>query len=47
MGRSIWTHFQDFLTENEIVGQTIRVNTPQQNGVAERKNRHVVGLLGP
>jgi hypothetical protein len=31
-----------FLTEKGIVHQTSCTNTPQQNGVAERKNRHLL-----
>lgn len=37
------TKFQDCLTENEIVGQTC-VNTPWQNGIAERNNRHLMEI---
>ena len=33
---------QDFLRGNGIVHQTTCVNTPEQNGVAERKNRHIL-----
>jgi transposase InsO family protein len=34
--------FQNYLRENGIVHQTTCVNTPAQNGVAERKNRHLL-----
>jgi transposase InsO family protein len=34
--------FEQFLASNGIEHQTTCVNTPQQNGVAERKNRHLL-----
>lgn len=34
--------FQEYLVDNGIIGQTTCVNTPQQNGIAERKNRHIM-----
>jgi transposase InsO family protein len=33
---------QDFLRDNDIVHQTTYMSTPEQNGVAERKNRHIL-----
>jgi transposase InsO family protein len=33
---------EQFLTANGIEHQTTRVNTPEQDGVAERKNRHLL-----
>jgi transposase InsO family protein len=33
---------QDFLRDNGIVHQTTYMSTPEQNGVAERKNRHIL-----
>jgi transposase InsO family protein len=33
---------QDFLRSNGIVHQTTYVNTPEQNDVAERKNKHIL-----
>ena len=34
--------FEHFLVSNGIEHQTTYVNTPEQNGVAERKNRHLL-----
>ena len=34
--------FQNFMTSNGILHQTSCAHTPQQNGVAERKNRHLI-----
>jgi len=34
--------FEQFLVSNGIEHQTTCVNTPEQNGVAERKNRHLL-----
>ena len=34
--------FQSFMLENGILHQTSCVDTPAQNGVAERKNRHIL-----
>lgn len=34
--------FEQFLATNGIMHQTTCVHTPEQNGVAERKNRHLV-----
>ena len=34
--------FSDFLSENGILHQTSCPDTPPQNGVAERKNRHIL-----
>jgi hypothetical protein len=36
------TMLSDFFRENGIVHQSSCTNTPQQNGVAERKNRHLL-----
>jgi transposase InsO family protein len=33
---------QDFLRSNDIVHQTTCVSIPEQNGVAERKNMHIL-----
>ena len=34
--------FEDYLTSYGIIHQTTCPNTPEQNGVAERKNRHLL-----
>jgi transposase InsO family protein len=34
--------FEKFLALNGLKHQTTYVNTPEQNGVAERKNRHLL-----
>jgi hypothetical protein len=34
----------NFFTENGIIHETSCVGTPQQNGVAERKNRHLLEI---
>jgi transposase InsO family protein len=36
---------QDFLRSEGIVHQTTCVNTPEQNGVAERNNRHILEVI--
>jgi len=35
-------NFSKFLKENGVVHELTCVDTPQQNGVAERKNRHLL-----
>ena len=34
--------FQSFMLQNDILHQTFCVDTPSQNGVAERKNKHLL-----
>ena len=34
--------FQSFMLQNGILHQTSYVDTPSQNGVAKRKNRHLL-----
>ena len=38
---------QNYLEEHGIIHQTTCSNTPQQNGVAERKNRHLLEVVLP
>jgi transposase InsO family protein len=35
-------NFTEFFKQKDILHQTTCVNTPQQNGVSERKNRHLL-----
>jgi len=37
--------FQDFLQHHGIISQRSFPSTPQQNGVAERKNRHLLDVV--
>ena len=42
-GREYLSHsFKNFMASHGILHQTSCAYTPQQNGVAERKNRHLV-----
>jgi len=42
-GREYLSHsFKQFMTSHDILHQTSCAYTPQQNGVAERKNRHLI-----
>ena len=36
--------FQSFMLQHEILHQTSCVDTPSKNGVAERKNRHLLEI---
>lgn len=35
-------HFQNYMVQHGIIHQTSCVDTPSQNGVAKRKNRHLI-----
>ena len=37
--------FQEFLKQKGIISQRLCPYTPQQNGVAERKNRHLLDMV--
>ena len=37
--------FQSFMLQHEILHQTLCVDTPSQNGIAERKNRHLLEIV--
>ncbi|KAH9780110.1 hypothetical protein KPL71_007953 [Citrus sinensis] len=37
--------FKEYLVENEIISQLTAPGTPQQNGVAERRNRTLLGMV--
>jgi len=37
--------FQEYLQSNDIISQRSCPSTPQQNGVAERKNRHLLDVV--
>ena len=38
----LFEHFQSFMLQHEILYQTFYMDTPSQNGEAERKNRHLL-----
>ena len=44
-GEYLRRDFKDYLTQNGIVSQLIAPGTPQQNGVAERRNRTLLEMV--
>ena len=44
-GEYLLGDFKDYLTQNEIVSQLTSPGTPQQNGVAERKNKTLLEIV--
>ena len=44
-GEYLLGDFKDYLTENRIVSQLTVPRTPQQNGVAERRNRTLLDMV--
>ena len=44
-GEYLFTEFQAFLASKGIIHQRSCPSTPQQNGVAERKNRHFLDVV--
>ena len=45
VGEYLLGDFKDYLTQNGIVSQLIAPGTPQQNGVAERRNRTLLEMV--
>ena len=44
-GEYLLRDFKDYLTQNEIVSQLTSPGTPQQNGVAKRRNRTLLEMV--
>ena len=44
-GEYLLRDFKDYLTKNGIVSQLTAPGTPQQNGVAERRNRTLLDMV--
>ena len=44
-GEYLLGDFKDYLTQNRIVSQLTAPGTPQQNGVAEKKNRTLLEMV--
>ena len=44
-GEYLLGNFKDYLTQNGIVFQLAAPRTPQQNGVAERRNRTLLEMV--
>ena len=45
MVKYLFGDFRDYLTQNGIVSQLTAPGTPQQNGVAERRNRTLLEMV--
>ena len=44
-GKYLLGDFKDYITENGIVSQLTALGTPQQNGVAEKRNRTLLEMV--
>ena len=44
-GEYLLEDFKDYLTQNGIVSQLIAPGSPQQNGVAEKRNRTLLEMV--
>ena len=44
-GKYLLGDFKDYLTKNGIISQLTAPATPQQNGVAERRNRTLLDMV--
>ena len=44
-GEYLDSDFRQYLTDNGIVSQLFAPGTPQQNGVAERRNRSLLNMM--
>eukprot|EP00268_Persea_americana_P063208 TRINITY_DN8175_c0_g1_i7.p1 TRINITY_DN8175_c0_g1~~TRINITY_DN8175_c0_g1_i7.p1 ORF type:complete len:107 (-),score=6.52 TRINITY_DN8175_c0_g1_i7:1366-1686(-) len=44
-GEYVSTEFSSFLSNKGIIHQKSCPHTPQQNGIAERKNRHILEIV--
>lgn len=43
-GENVSNEFKNFFAKEDIRRELIALHNPQQNGVAERKNRSIVGV---
>ena len=44
-GKYLLGYFKDYLTKHEIISQLTTPRTPQQNGVAEKRNRTLLDMV--